>query len=850
MSKFKKRISNMSNTTTTKPINPTVIFKHLTPPEEGYGYLRDVQTEFLDNWSGVRGRRDIVGKLNTGAGKTLIALLMLKSKLNEGYGPAVYLCPDRQLVKQAVEQADIFNIPVKTIQYSSNERAEFPIEFLNGEAILICTFERLFNGRSIFGVGGYYTREIQEIGTLVVDDAHSCIKKARQQSTITIPNTYDAYSKIFSLFEDDLHQQGAGLLASIKAGESSISQMIPYWSWHKQRTTIINILGELLKEEDPAVLYSWGIIGDELNQCECYISSSSIEITPMKLPIQQIPSFHQAKHRFFLSATFSDDSKLLNELGVDRSAIENPIEPEDKGDVGERLIITPKRYHMELEDYRMRAFIADYARDQNVVVIVPNMEKSKMWEKFHAKVVTKDNINDATERLKSSVGNLMIFVARYDGIDLAGDACRVLVLDGMPTATTNRDKHHQIVRQDSPIFNAQVAETIEQGLGRAVRSGSDFCNVFILDNALIKFMFNKNNQPFFAPETLAQIKFGQTIFDGEQPETSEEALEEVKSATESVLNRDPEWRSFHKQLILDVNKDHMEQNSFLLNLAENFSKAVDLFIDEKYEAGTNEFLTYIDQHKELLSDIDKAWYTQVAASFIYPVNSSRANDLQVKAKNQYRRVLKPLTPNYSKLTRSRGKQSEIIKKWLENYGDGSDVYIAIEDMITNFRFSPDIVYHVFEKAVHDIGSFLGFGSAQPETDENDGPDNLWIPEGDENVLIEAKSQSIADKIPRGDVGQLLHSIEWYKQRYGAKQECIPIIIHPSNKTEDNAHPPENARVMDMNKLNEFRQSLLAFGKALSSKTPSTWTEKEIHQQLVEHNLHEGNLFKKYTKELK
>ena len=32
--------------------------------------------------------------------------------MNEGVGPAVYLCPDNQLVNQVIEQAELYGIPV------------------------------------------------------------------------------------------------------------------------------------------------------------------------------------------------------------------------------------------------------------------------------------------------------------------------------------------------------------------------------------------------------------------------------------------------------------------------------------------------------------------------------------------------------------------------------------------------------------------------------------------------------------------------------------------------------------------------------------------------------------------
>lgn len=850
MSIFKKRISSNGTAKATKPIDPTEIFKHLTPSEDGYDYLRDVQKEFLTKWNEIREQRDVVGKLNTGAGKTLLALLMLKSKLHEGLGPVVYLCPDNQLVNQAVGQAKLFNIPVVTILHTPKQRAEFPIEYLNKEAILICTFERLFNGRSIFGVEGSYSREIQEIGALVVDDAHSCIKKARKQSTIILRNDHEYYSKIFQLFEDSLRQQGEGSLAAIKTGESSISQLVPYWAWNQQRQNVLNILTQLLRNEDPAVFYSWGLIGNELNQCECYVSADYIEITPLKLPIQQIPSFYNAEHRYFLSATFSDDTELLKELGVEREAIENPIKPENKGDVGERLIITPKRYHLDLDDTLMRKFIAEYAKEHNVVIIVPNTEKTKLWKDYNPEIVTKDNIASATNKLKSSIGNLMVFVARYDGIDLAGDACRILVLDGKPTAHTQRDKYDQIVRQGSPLLNAQVAQTVEQGLGRAVRSGSDFCNVFILDNSLINFMAKKDNQRFFGPETQAQVKFGLEIFEGERPQNVENAIDEIKDAIDAVLNRDPQWRTFHKEMILNVDdEDNDNDTSHLLSLADTYTNSVQLFKDEEYEAGANMLLDYVETHKGLLSEMDQAWYTQTAASMVYPINSTRASDLQVKAKKLYSRVLKPLTPYLSKLTKTKGKQSEIIKGWLTNYENGTDVYIAIEELITNLHYSNDIESKLFEEAVYDIGRFLGFASQRPEEDEGDGPDNLWRTEEGLNIIIEAKNQRTGDKIPRGDVEQLLHSIQWHRERYGENQKYIPIMLHPSNRTDTNAHASEDSKVMDKDKLNEFKNSLLKLGEALSSKVPTSWTENEIHRELSRYGLNYNQLFERYTRRM-
>jgi superfamily II DNA or RNA helicase len=88
------------------PIEPRELFASLPNKAEGYGYLRDVQGQVLSAWHEHRGERDLVIKVNTGAGKTIDGLIILQSYLNEGLGPALYVAPNRYLVAQVIEEAD------------------------------------------------------------------------------------------------------------------------------------------------------------------------------------------------------------------------------------------------------------------------------------------------------------------------------------------------------------------------------------------------------------------------------------------------------------------------------------------------------------------------------------------------------------------------------------------------------------------------------------------------------------------------------------------------------------------------------------------------------------------------
>ena len=72
-----------------KPIHPREIFNSLPKPP-GINDLYASQAEVLDNWFGRRPARDVVIKLHTGGGKTLVALLMAQSVMNELGEPVIY----------------------------------------------------------------------------------------------------------------------------------------------------------------------------------------------------------------------------------------------------------------------------------------------------------------------------------------------------------------------------------------------------------------------------------------------------------------------------------------------------------------------------------------------------------------------------------------------------------------------------------------------------------------------------------------------------------------------------------------------------------------------------------------
>jgi hypothetical protein len=487
LSFFDKKMKQYAKKTSDTIINPIEIFKKSLIQKPTYDFLRENQTDFLKQWHSRRDERDIVGVMDTGSGKTLIGLLMLYSKIQEGEGPSVYLCPDKQLVQQVCDQASLYGIPVCEIAKTENFQ-DFPLEFINCKSVLVTTFEKLFNGKSIFGVKGN-TRPVQDIGALLIDDAHECVKKARDKASIKIHKSKnrDLYENIVNLFNDDLEYQGRAAFNSIKRGEASVIQQVAYWSWNNKLATVIDLLEKNNNSGNPNIFFNYNLVLDDLEICECFISGKSIEITPLLIPVDKIPSFDKAKHRYILSATLNNGFSLISDLGIEEKAIKNPIKVETNS-LGERLVLAPKRYNNNITDDEIRNLCLEYSKNYNVVVIVPSNPKAEIWTQKGARLIDSNNILEEVQKLKKEkCGNLIVISNRYDGMDLIDDSCRMLVLDGMPTKESFKEKIEMQYRENSLFVNMKRAQAIEQGLGRGVRSGTDHCVANINGKRFIKF---------------------------------------------------------------------------------------------------------------------------------------------------------------------------------------------------------------------------------------------------------------------------------------------------------------------------------------------------------------------------
>ena len=221
-------------------IIPRDIFLRLPKPP-GVDDLWQSQAEALDEWFTRREEQDLVLKLNTGGGKTLVGLLIAQSTLAEKDGPVLFLCATNQLAQQTISHAQQFGI--RAVPYVPGQ--DLHSDFLNGRAIMIASYQALFNGLSKFGTAGR-GREIVRPAAIVLDDAHTAFSVVREQFSISIgrnqqTDLYQQFTQDFRYAFEEIGSKarsttslklgtkefwryltGAGLLDAKRLGNSSL----------------------------------------------------------------------------------------------------------------------------------------------------------------------------------------------------------------------------------------------------------------------------------------------------------------------------------------------------------------------------------------------------------------------------------------------------------------------------------------------------------------------------------------------------------------------------------------------------------------------------------------------------
>lgn len=778
-------------------IPPRDIFSVLPQKAEKYEYPRDVQAEVWQKWFDLRSTKDLVIKMNTGGGKTVVGLLILKSSLNEGFGPAVYVAPDPYLVSQVMAEG-------KSLGLELTEDPE-SLRFISGKAILVISIKRLINGKSIFGVGDEGIKI--QIGSLIIDDAHACLATAEQQFTMELKG--DAYDALFALFRDALYEQSETRALEVEEHEPFKEMRVPYWTWIDKNAAVAKIL-YTEKEKDKDIAFTWPLLSQYLPLCRCVLGEGKAEISPPVLPIAIIPAISAAKRRIFMSATLADDGVLVSHFDLKPDALTTAITPSTANDIGDRMIFVPQELNPAFNDTELKAFAAKLAGSHNVVVLVPSHRRAGFWADVAALTLKADNLQDGIEQLKHRHVGLVVIVNRYDGIDLPQSACRVLILDGLPDVRRRIDRIEEGILRGSQVMLTQRMQRIEQGMGRGIRSSDDYCIVFLIGRSLTHFLYVANAREKFTAATQSQIKLSDQLSE----QLRDKPLVELESALQHSLTRNPDWVKAAR--------------SALVGLSYNATASIDPITAARREAfnkaSIGDFHGATQALQKAIAVVTDpqtvGWLKAELAEYLHFSDPVESQAVLKSAISKNTQVLHPIGGIlYQKLVPTNLTQAQQCSTFLtEHFATGNKLILAMNALLEDLVFQPETA-PTFEEAFKNLALFLGFRAHRPENDFGKGPDVLWEVGGLKYFVIECKNGATNDTaISKYNCNQLNGSMNWFLDKYDASCSATALMVHPTNVFEFASSPHSTTRIINPEKMNELKRSVRSFFEAVSTNS--------------------------------
>ncbi len=824
-------LSKLNSTSKSVAIEPREIFMGLPLKEKQYEYPRDVQSEVWKKWFEIRNDKNCIIKMNTGSGKTVVALMILQSCLNEGKGPAVYVVPDNYLVNQVCDEAKKLGIKAVT------DKDDY--SYTENKAILVTTIHALINGRSVFGMrySGNYP-----IGSVLMDDVHACLDTITTQFSIKIPYDHELYDQIVGLFADSWKAYNSRSYTDvIELHDPTQSALIPFWIWQEKQTELYQLLSKYNTgdDENHCVYFSLPLIENSLITSDCFITARGIEIIPEGIAISKISSFANAQRRIFMSATLSDDSVFVSALGLKENDIRNIITPDNANDIGDRLILFPRHLNSAISNDDIKSKVLSIAEHHNVIVIVPSFERARYWDPDGYRTATKENIDRFVSALKSKHIGWAVFVNRYDGIDLPDDACRMLVIDGLPPLKNEKDKYIQSIDPASSILRREQIQRIEQGMGRGVRSNGDSCCVVLMGDNLADVLLRNNGVSFFSNATKEQYNLSKELWDLLKQEKPTPSVDDVFGLADFSLNRDVEWIQTSKERLSAISYTssiNIDTNTIALR------KSYELSMVSQWQRATEAINSAINSET---NDATKGYLMQVKAKIMNLIDRSLAQQILLSGRGINPGTLAPISGiRYDKSINNMA-QSKAICEYIESQHISKNDYVIHVNAISNrLIFSPDA--NQFEESLQYIGKIIGFVSTRPDKETNgEGPDNLWAMTDNVYAVIECKSGATSATISKDYCNQLGGSIRWFYEEYGNAYTSIPIMVHVSKTIDHQATAVEGMRIVTPEKLELLKNNINEFVVAVSQD--NNWmNEHNINDLLRQYKLRGSDITDNYT----
>jgi Type III restriction enzyme, res subunit len=471
--------------------------------------LRPAQAEALSTYAaGHADAADVAVELPTGAGKSLMALLIAEAWRQEGHS-AIVLSANKTLARQLQAESARLNVEVSLLEGTR-------------EAIPPVNVRAIQRKRSI-GVMNYWVYfnqnpVIDPCDLLIMDDAHLAEQALHSLYSVEV-NRFD-HRELFERLVGELALRLPDYPALSAADGGATggyvgADLITMHDQHAVGEVVTAVIeGSPLPQD---LSFRWQRLRHKLLECNLYVSRNSLWWRPWVYPLQENDHYARSTQRIYTSATIGDPADLARRLGtkpIVKLDLDTALADQT---LGRRLIV------LDGDDDQPRALAAFDAamgaQPKSVWMAASRASAKDASELVAARLQhlglppapswTVTPTGDEIDQFKRAQAGHLYCAGRYDGMDFDGGQARLFAVPDLPRATNPQEEFASAVLADATFLVERLNARIVQALGRGNRAPEDFA-VYVLGDARFLQHFSSDATRRRLPESInAEIDLAQ-----------------------------------------------------------------------------------------------------------------------------------------------------------------------------------------------------------------------------------------------------------------------------------------------------------------------------------------------------
>lgn len=421
---------------------------------------------------------DIGIELPTGAGKTLIALLIADQALDEGRSVAI-LTGTKQLADQVVAQASLLpGLDIAQFSGKNYPAAEL-LAYNDATAVGVMNYWTYFNSNP----------RVSPADVLIFDDAHLAEQALAGLFTINISRAIPGGADLYQGVADLLLQRAPEAYPSLQALRDGVApwntppELISFSDWSSVAANVVEMIEASIFFSSSDVRFAWPTVKPAIKRCGVLIGPGAIEIRPYHVPAQAVPSYSRSKQRIYLSATLGQAGDIQRRLGVRPVELVSRDHETSSAQVGRRtFVINPTQDPSDSESSWQFALSQISAAKSTssgraAWLCASHREADSVETRLKAEGLPVFRLasgdDSAVDRWTGVEHGQLVTAGRFDGLDFPDEVCRLVFLPSVPAASTEFERFVVAYLGDASYMRYRIGQRVTQALGRANRSAQD-----------------------------------------------------------------------------------------------------------------------------------------------------------------------------------------------------------------------------------------------------------------------------------------------------------------------------------------------------------------------------------------